>query len=56
MLSLIIIFLNWLRKLNHKNYTPLHIATKNNSKEVVELLIRNGADINAKDIIYQIIF
>ena len=27
----------------------------NNSKEIGELLIRKGADINSKDIIYQII-
>ena len=33
---------------------PLHIATEKNSKEIGELLIRNGADINAKDIIHQI--
>jgi len=35
--------------------TPLHIAAKHNSKEIGELLITKGADINAKDIIYQII-
>ena len=34
--------------------TPLHIAAINNSKEIGEVLIRKGADINAKDIIYQI--
>ena len=31
------------------------IPTDKNSKEIVELLISKGADINAKDIIYQII-
>ena len=31
--------------------TPLHYAVKNNSKEVGELLILKGADINVKDII-----
>ena len=34
-----------------KNKTPLHWAAKNNSKEIGELLISKGADINAKDII-----
>ena len=31
---------------------PLHYAAANNSKEIGELLISKGADINAKDIIY----
>ena len=35
-----------------KLLTPLHYAAYNNSKEVLELLIIKGADINAKDIIY----
>ena len=35
-----------------KNETPLHYAAKKNSKEIGELLISKGADINAKDIIY----
>ena len=30
----------------------LHIAAKNNSKEMLEILISKGADTNAKDIIY----
>ena len=30
----------------------LHIAAINNSKEIGEVLISKGADINAKDIIY----
>ena len=34
------------------NQTPLHSAAKNNSKEMFEILISKGADINAKDIIY----
>ena len=32
--------------------TPLHIAGKKNSKEIGELLISKGADINAKDLLY----
>ena len=36
------------------NKTPLYYAAENNSKEIGELLISKGADINAKDIIYQI--
>jgi len=43
------------RKLNHKNKTPLHYTAEKNSKEIEELLITKGADVNAKDIIYQII-
>ena len=31
--------------------TPLHIAAQKNSKEMLELLISKGADINIKDII-----
>ena len=34
------------------NSTPLHFAAWLNSKEIGELLISKGADINAKDIIY----
>ena len=34
---------------------PLHVAAEKNSKEIVELLISKGADINAKTIFYQII-
>lgn len=34
---------------NPKRYTPLHHAARNNHKEIVELLIRRGADINALD-------
>ena len=37
------------------NETPLHIALKMKSKEIGELLIIKGADINAKAIIYQIL-
>ena len=40
-------------ELNKKNRTPLHIALEKNSKEIGELLISKGADINAKDIHYQ---
>ena len=32
--------------------TPLHYAAENNSKEIGELLISKGADINAKAVIY----
>ena len=32
--------------------TPLHYAAEKNSKEMLEILISKGADINAKDIIY----
>ena len=39
-------------KLNAKNRTPLHYAAENNSKEIGEILISKGTDINAKDIIY----
>ena len=41
-------------ELNHKNWTPLHYAAKKNSNEIGEILISEGADINAKTIIYQI--
>ena len=34
------------------NNTPLHIASEKNSKEIGEILISKGADINVKDIIY----
>ena len=30
------------------NETSLHLAAKNNSKEIGEVLIAKGADINAK--------
>ena len=42
------------RNLNNNNNTPLHIAAFWNSNKMGELLISKGADINAKDIIYQI--
>ena len=52
-LFLIKIILKKSRKLNKKNKTPLHIATfKRDWREMGELLISKGADINAKDIIY----
>ena len=34
--------------------TPLHLAAVNHSKEMGELLISKGANINARNIIYQI--
>ena len=52
-LFLINLISNELRILNKKNQTPLHIALENNSKEIGEILISKGADINAKDINYQ---
>ena len=42
-------------EINKKNETPLHIAARINSKEIGELLISKGADINANDINYQYI-
>ena len=44
---------------NKKGLTPLHYAAKKKSKEMLELLISKGANINAKTIIYlniQILF
>ena len=38
------------RKFNMKKRTTLHIAIGNNSKKMIELLISQEADINAKDI------
>ena len=43
------------RKFKNKNLTPLHYAAKFNSKEVFELLISMGANINAKDDNFQIL-
>ena len=34
--------------------TPLHFAAENDSIKIGELLISKGADINSKNIIYQI--
>ena len=42
------------RNLNLNNETPLHYAAWNDSIKIGELLISKGADINAKNIIYQI--
>ena len=42
------------RNLNKNNKTPLHFAARKDSIKIGELLILKGADINAKDIIYQI--
>ena len=42
------------RTLKKKNVSPLHNAAENDSSAIGELLISNGADINAKNIIYQI--
>ena len=35
------------------NKTPLHYAAEKDSNKIGEILISKGADINAKDIIYQ---
>ena len=43
------------RNLNQNYSTPLHIALGNKLDKIGELLISKGADINAKDILYQII-
>ena len=39
--------------MNKKNWKPLLIALEDNSKEIGEILISKGADINAKTINYQ---
>ena len=41
--------------LNENNKTALHYAAEKNCVKIGELLISKGANINAKDIIYQII-
>ena len=41
------------RNLNQNNETPLHYSAKYDSNKIGEILISKGADINAKDIIYQ---
>ena len=38
---------------NTKYKTPLHYAAEYKSKEMIELLISKGADINANDNIYK---
>ena len=43
------------RNLNKNNRTPLHIAALKDCIKIGELLISKGADINAKNIIIQII-
>ena len=30
-------------------YTPLHLAIQHNNEEMVDVLLKNGADVNAKD-------
>ena len=37
------------------NNAPIHWAVDYELDDIIELLIAKGADINAKDIIYQII-
>ena len=41
------------KNLDKNNKTPLHIAAENNLNKIGEILISKGADINAKNIIYQ---
>ena len=38
------------RKYNCENWTPLHYAASNNSKEVGEMLLKKGADFTLQDI------
>ena len=47
---LINIIFKKLRNFKHNNYTSLHLAAQKNSKEIGEILILNGADMNAVDI------
>ena len=42
------------RNLNKNNFTPLYFAVEEDAIKIGELLISKGANINAKDIIYQI--
>ena len=37
------------RKFKKKNQTALHWAAKKNYKDIGDILIKNGADINAKN-------
>ena len=41
-----------LRKWKKNDRTPLHFAAENNSKDLGEILISNGADINENDCNY----
>jgi len=43
------------KKKNCKNWAPLHYAAQNNSKEIGELLISKGADIEGNAIINQVL-
>ena len=42
------IVINLIHILQNGN-TPLHLSAGNNSREVAELLIRHGADVDSKD-------
>ena len=48
---MIIIFKKWWFK--NLNLTPLHIVCKNNGYEIAELIISNGANVNAIDSLFQ---
>ena len=52
-LSLIKRISNKLRNLNPKNKSPLHIVIDRSLNEIGEILISKGADLNAKDALYQ---
>ena len=43
---------NKLRKLNKSNQVPLHLSAEADSKEIGELLISKGADVNTQNSIY----
>ena len=49
LLFLIILIQNLIWDFNKKQLTALHIAADKNSKEIAEILLLKGADINAKD-------
>ena len=49
-LFFIMIIFNKRRRLHKKNKTALHYAAQNNAKEIGEILISKGVDVNAKDI------
>ena len=54
LLKILELFLRFVRLAAKNDKTALHIAAEKDSIKMGELLISKGADINAKDIIYQI--